>query len=406
MSAAASSELYERIRAFDLYDPSLQSEPLFDFFNEIRESVPLARTEAAGGIWIVSRHTDALFVLQHPEIFSSRSPMFPYVSESTSIPVSTSIPFTMDPPDHGKYRHLLAPMFAPVRAAEMEPLIRQTARELAEKAGSAAVCDFIEDFGRPVPSRVFLDSFDIPAERLPEMTEIAEASNSMPEDEDGMRRQAQARKELDEYFADLVAERRGSGGAGRDVISWLIRSEVDGRPLTDQEIVNILGLLMEASLDTTTSALANMVAYLATHPAQRDRLVAEPRLIPGCVEELLRFEPMVFQGRVVTQRVEIHGTTLEPGDRVMVLFAAANHDPRAFSNPDSIDFERHDNRHLTFGAGPHRCLGLHLARATLRIALEEWHRAVPIYSVEPGTEVKRRLTVVSAVTSLRLLTRR
>ena len=203
-------------------------------------------------------------------------------------------------------------------------------------------------------------------------------------------------------FREVITERRASGAIGDDVVSELVRARVGARPLTDDELVNILSLLTAASLDTTASALANMVAWLCENPAARDLLVNEPDRLPAAIEELLRWDQMTLNGRLVRQEVTLHGVTLRPGDRVMMLNAAAGRDPRVFDDPELVDFEREGNRHLAFGAGPHRCLGVHLARTALRIALEEWHRAAPRYSLRPGSQPTRRLKQLRAVIALPL----
>ena len=187
------------------------------------------------------------------------------------------------------------------------------------------------------------------------------------------------------------------------MVSALLQCQIDGRALSDEELLNILSLLTAASLDTTASALANMVAWLAANPERRDELVADPSLLPSAIEELLRWDQMTHNGRLVTRAVEMHGVTMRPGDRVMMLNAAGGRDPRVFDDPETVDFDRANNRHLAFGAGPHRCLGIHLARMALRVALEEWHRAVPRYSIRSGATPTRRLKQLRAVTALPLV---
>jgi len=385
----------ERLARFDLFDPELQEADLWPFFDWIREHHPVARTSALGGVWIVSRYDDVLHVYQHPEVFSSRAVVWPYDE-------ATMVPLNLDPPEHNAYRHLLAPMFSPAAARRMESLIREAARELIDGIRVSGGCEAVSAFARPLPSRAFLASFGLDPDRLPEMQASAESAFRLPDDEAGYARLQESQAAITAYFQEFVDARRRDGGAGDDVPSQLVRAEVNGRPLTDDEIVSILNLLMAASLDTTTSALSNMLTWLAEHPARRDELVRDPELLPVAIEELLRYEPMLFNGRMVVQETELHGVTMRPGDRVMMLFAAAMRDPRAFDDPGAVRFDREANRHLTFGAGPHRCLGAHQARHTLRVALEEWHRAFPTYRVRAGTRPHRRLTMVMAVHAVEL----
>ncbi|HKE77002.1 MAG TPA: cytochrome P450 [Acidimicrobiales bacterium] len=385
----------ELLARFDLFDPALHEVDLWSFFDWMREQRPVARTSALGGVWIVSRYEDVLHVYQHPEIFSSRAVVWPFQE-------SDSVPLNLDPPEHSPFRHLLAPMFSPAAARRMEPLVRDVAGELIDGIRARGRCEVVSEFARPLPARAFLAGFDLDPDRLPEMQRCAENAFRLPDDEEGFAELRRSQDTITAYFHDLVATRRSTGATGEDVPSQLVRAAVLDRRLTDDEIVNMLNLLMAASLDTTTSALSNMLTWLAEHPEPRRALVADPGLLPAAVEELLRYEPMLFNGRMVVQETELHGITMRPGDRVMMVFAAAMRDPRAFESPGEVRFDREANRHLTFGAGPHRCLGAHQARHTLRVALEEWHRAFPSYRVRPGTRPHRRLTMVMAVDAAEL----
>jgi cytochrome P450 len=378
-----------KLSQFELFDPELQEADLWPFFAWIREEHPVARSSALGGLWIVSRYDDVLRIYQHPEIFSSRAVVWPFHE-------ADSLPLNLDPPEHSSYRRVLAPMFSPQSATRMEASIRTTARSLIDDIRGNGICEAVSEFARPLPARAFLDSFAFDADRLPQMTECAESAFRLPEDEAGYLRLQESQRAITEYFHELVASRR-LAPAGDDIPSGLVAAEVDGRALTDDEIVNVLNLLMAASLDTTTSSLSNMLTWLAEHPDRRDELVAVPDLLTGAVEELLRYEPMLFNGRMVVQPTELGGAKMQPGDRVMMLFSSAMRDPRAFEQPEEVRFDRIGNRHLTFGAGPHRCLGLHQARLTLRVALEEWLSAFPCYRIQPGTKPRRRLTMVKAV---------
>jgi cytochrome P450 len=173
------------------------------------------------------------------------------------------------------------------------------------------------------------------------------------------------------------------------MLTGFLEAEVDGNRLTREDILDICYLFLLAGLDTVTASVGCMVSYLAQHPEQRQRLVDDPSQIPGAVEELLRWEtPVPGVPRVVTKDVELSGERLESGERVTVLIGSANIDERGFPEPADIDFERPANRHLAFGGGVHRCLGSHLARLELRVALEQLHERIPDYSIKPGEEPK------------------
>jgi cytochrome P450 len=169
------------------------------------------------------------------------------------------------------------------------------------------------------------------------------------------------------------------------MLTGFLEADVDGNRLTREDILDICYLFLLAGLDTVTASVGCMVSYLAQHPEQRQRLVEDPSQIPGAVEELLRWEtPVPGVPRVVAEDIELSGERLEAGERVTVLIGSANIDERGFPQPDDVDFERPANRHLAFGGGVHRCLGSHLARLELRVALEQLHGRIPDYSIKPG----------------------
>jgi cytochrome P450 len=175
-----------------------------------------------------------------------------------------------------------------------------------------------------------------------------------------------------------------------------LTAEVDGHRLTDNDILDICYLFLLAGLDTVTATLGCSVSYLAQHADHRDALVADPSLVPAAVEELLRWEtPVPGVPRIATRDVEIAGETIAAGESVMCLIGAADVDPTEFPDPETIDFAREGNRHLAFGGGVHRCLGSHLARLELRVALEELHRRIPDYALKPGEEPRYTMGIRS-----------
>jgi cytochrome P450 len=207
-----------------------------------------------------------------------------------------------------------------------------------------------------------------------------------PEATTGEQRAAMARAtgaEIYDYFERVVAERRAE--PRDDLLSGFIAAEIDGERLSTEDILDISYLFLLAGLDTVTASLGCAVAYLAAHPDRQQALRDDPSLVPAAVEELLRWEtPVPGVPRITTREVEVAGTTIPAGQSVTCLLATANTDGGEFPDPESIDFNRSGNRHLAFGGGVHRCLGSHLARLEMRVALEEFHRRVPPYSVTDG----------------------
>jgi len=190
-----------------------------------------------------------------------------------------------------------------------------------------------------------------------------------------------------EYFEKLIDARHAQ--PREDMVTYLTQVEMDGRKLTRHEILDICYLMLLGGLDTVTATLGCSIAYLASNPEQRRKIAASPELIPSAVEELLHWEtPVTLIPRVVKQTVTVGDVELREGNLVNLLIGAANLDEGEFTCAHQVDFGRERNRHVAFGAGPHRCLGSHLARMELRLALEEWHRRIPDYSIKQG-EVPR-----------------
>jgi cytochrome P450 len=195
---------------------------------------------------------------------------------------------------------------------------------------------------------------------------------------------------LQAYFNDSLDAREASGDPGDDMIGWLMSTEVDGDRLTRENLLDILGLLMIAGLDTVAASLACMLSYFARHPEDRARVVADPSLWTDAVEELMRFEsPVTDGGRIATQDLVLpSGEKIPAGTHMSISWSAANLDPDYFPDPLTVDFGRRPNPHIAFASGFHRCLGSHLARMELRVALEAFHRRIPDYRIKPGVELE------------------
>ncbi|WP_241756233.1 cytochrome P450 [Actinomadura sp. RB99] len=201
-------------------------------------------------------------------------------------------------------------------------------------------------------------------------------------------------------FKELIAERRRD--PRDDVVSAALAFEPDGRPVTDDELLQLCTLLFLAGLDTVAAQLSYSFWHLARHDADRARITADPGIVPDAVEELLRAYSLVLPARKRVTDAASHGCPMGAGDMVMLPLAMANRDPRAFPDPRTVDFDRTPNRHIAFGAGPHRCLGSHLARLELRVAVEEWHRRIPHYRVPDGARPTEHASLVLGLDTLPL----
>lgn len=290
------------------------------------------------------------------------------------------IPLMIDGDDHTKYRKLLDPLFAPRHVARLEPVIRELAENLIDAFAGAGEVDFYPAFCEPLPSQIFLSQLGLPLEDVRFLMWVKDGIIRPTDAEHAQ----SAGPELVEYLYAELDRREASGEPGDDLIGGFLTAEVDGHRITREDVIDITFLLILAGLDTVTSSLSCMVDWLARHPSERDRLVADPSLLPGAIEELLRVQTVVPAGsRHATADFTVGGTSVKAGDQVRVVWAAANMDPDAFPDPTAVDFARPNNRHIAFASGFHRCLGSHLARLELRIAMDALHRRIPDYRLDP-----------------------
>ncbi len=263
--------------------------------------------------------------------------------------------------------------------------MRALVSDLIDEFVDRGRCEFSEAVAVPLPCTVFLRLMGLPLEDLDVFLAFKDGI-IRPEAETMQQRTNQAREtgqEIYAYFERVIAERREV--PEDDLLSGFIAAEVDGERLTTEDILDISYLFLLAGLDTVTASLSCAVAYLAAHPDRQEALRADPALVPAAVEELLRWEtPVPGVPRVTTCPVDVAGVSIPAGQSVTCLLASANTDGAEFPDPEAVDFDRAGNRHLAFGGGVHRCLGSHLARLEMRVALEEIHRRIPAYSVPAG----------------------
>jgi cytochrome P450 len=365
-----------------LFTPGGSDDPI-EVYGMVHAQCPVARTESMfGGHGVtVSKYEDVLWALKHPEVFSSKD----VVNVGGDVPL---LPLSVDPPEHAKYRRLLDPQFSPKRMADLEPEARALVNEIIDAFAARGQCDFDEEFATPLPSTIFLAMMGLPHSDLPDFLRWRD-DTIRPEgetvEEQEAKRQA-AGQAIEAYFESAIEEKRKN--PDDRLLSTVAHGEVDGRPLTHNEMIGITHLLLLGGLDTVTATLDCMIVYLAQHPERRRALVEDPSLIPAAIEELLRHQtPVMMVPRIIASDHEVGGVQLQAGDSATLLIGAANVDGDEFDNAGDVMLDRGANRHLAFGGGPHRCLGSHLARLELRVALEEFHKRIPEYSIREGAEI-------------------
>ncbi|MFC4944263.1 cytochrome P450 [Pseudonocardia sp. GCM10023141] len=333
----------------------------------------------SGGFWVLTNAQAMRDAFQDPASFSNRNIGLGYSGYPDLL-----IPEQLDPPDHRKYRGLLAPWFTPGVAKRLADEIRPLCADLIDGMVAAGQGDVIDLFVGRFPQAVFLTKvLHLPLDDLDTFMRWEHAMLRHPQvPADAVA----AGQELRAYLGRAIEERVVDPIDG-DLLSGLVHGEVDGRPVTRDEVLNIGFLLFLAGLDTVTTALSFALLFLAQNPEHRRQLVENPALVPGAVEELLRYHSFVNAVRTATHDFEFHGIPLREGDRVLSSATLAGRDPAEFPDPDTVDFGRISNRHMAFGAGPHRCLGSHLARIEMVIAIEEFHKRIPDYELLPGAEI-------------------
>ncbi|NGO72959.1 cytochrome P450 [Streptomyces boncukensis] len=395
----APQSLEERIRRWGMHQPWLQ-EDLVAHWRQLRDHAPIVRSEEGGGYWILTRYADIEWAAKNPGLFSSAEAV-----PSGNVFPAKLIPIQYDGEEHRAWRQTLADLFNPGVAKHFTPQIRQAANDTIDSIAEKGRCEFVSEFAAVLAAESFLVVFGIGREHLRALQEHKSWLN-----QEGRTRVRfgvdirPANQRMWDFFGEAVDRRRAEGArGGRDVISTLFRSSYQGRELTREEIVNILFVSMLASLDTTTSALGLIYLHLAEHPEVQEMIPAAPEKVPAITEELLRHAAVSSTGRLVTRDVERHGVTMRAGDRILLSWGLSGTDPDAFERPDEVDFERSQLRQLAFGAGPHRCLGMHIARRLIRIALEEWHRRIPRYAPAPGTAPVHHYSPARGLASLDLV---
>jgi cytochrome P450 len=363
-------------------------------YKALRESSPVFRSPQAV---VLSRLADIEMALKHTDLFSSDMA----VDLGNVRPL---IPLQIDPPEHAKYRRILDPLFTPREMARREPQVTALVNEMIDRFADRGECDFHEEFAVPLPCTVFLQLLGLPLEDLDKFLEWKDCV-IRPDGDSGYNRRhessAAVADQIYQYFERAIDDHIAA--PRDDVLSAMIATnfkDESGQPLSREELLDICFLFLIAGLDTVTDSLDCFFVYLAQHPDHRHQLIEQPDVLPSAIEELLRWEtPVPGVIRVATQDVEVGGCPISKGERVSPLLGAANTDPAEFPDPELVDFTRNPNRHRAFGGGPHRCLGSHLARMELRVALREFHRRIPDYEIKPGTQ----LTYTAALRSVESL---
>jgi len=371
---------------FDPYAYETHEDP-YPVYRRLRDEDPVHRNERLG-FWALSRYQDVMDAFRDSARFSNRHGVS-LDPDAFHEHAYTNMSFlAMDPPRQTRMRALVSRGFTPRRVQAMEPRIREIAREHIEAFAGAGRCDFVADFAGKLPMDVISELIGVPREDRAELRTWADLVVHREESVMGVPpAAAESAMKLVRYFQDMIAARRAR--PGEDLTSSLLEAELEGERLSERDILGFLFLMAIAGNETTTKLLANGMYWLWRHPGERDRVRADPGMVPRWVEETLRFDNSTQAlARLVTEDVELHGRTLRSGDKAVLLLGSANRDERIFPDPDRYDLLRDTSQSLSFGRGNHFCLGAALARLEGRVALEEIHARIPDYEVDTSGIVR------------------
>ncbi len=362
---------------FDHTSPTWVADP-FPIWDELRATCPVAHSERYGGVWLPTRHADVSAIANDTEHFTSRSVVVTNHRPPMELaPQGIAPPISSDPPYHADARRMLLPAFSPQNIDKLVLSTRAYCRELLRAMHGRDVVDAAVEYAQHIPVRVIANMLGLPE---------ADGDVFRGFVHDVLEGVARPLDERIETFLALLAYLQGHiddhvANPRDDLISFLLEAEIDGTRLDHFQVARTVGLLLIAGIDTTWSAIGASLWHLAKTPSDRERLVADPSIIPVAVEEFLRAYAPVTMARLVREDFEFQGCPMKAEEWILLSFPAANRDPEVFDRPDEVLIDRQPNRHAAFGLGIHRCAGSHLARMEIRVALEEFLNVYPTFEL-------------------------
>ena len=354
---------------FELRDQSVAQDPGL-YYRELREQCPVAHVDDYDGFWILSRYDDVLAAARNVGVFSSADGV-----TIPKLPIPAQICLEQDDPEHAKYRKPMQQWLSPARMAAMEDQIRAVVTRLIDGVIDRGEADLAAELCDPIPAVVMAIVMGLPETDWPIFRERLGRclGLSASEDETGA---AIAAFELVQYLADSLADRRAN--PRNDLLTEIATLVVEGEPISEEQAVSMSFLMLGAGHETTAGALSGLIYYLARDADVQERLRADPTLHVGATEEALRLvAPLPGMGRTLLADATVGDVTIPAGERVMLLYGAANRDPDAFEDPEEFRPSRDNNRHLSFSNGIHRCVGAPLARLEMRVMLDELLKRLP-----------------------------
>jgi cytochrome P450 len=377
---STSDPVIDWLNDFDHTDPRWTENP-YPIWDELRAKHPIVHTDRFLGVYLPLTYKAVKEFSYDTEHFSSRRIV---VRNERPEPVIPAPPITSDPPEHKAAKQPLLPPFTPDAVAKLEPKVTAVCNELIDRFAGQGRCDAAVDYAKHIPVRVITHMMGIPesdsSRFIVWIHEVLEA---------GIKDTSIAMKamhEMTEYFTPHIEARKKA--PGDDLISTLLGAKRNGEPFTEAHVLGSLRLLLIAGIDTTWSAIGSALWHLAKTPGDRERLIAEPDLLPTAIEEFLRAYAPVTMAREVMKDATISGCPVKAGNMVLLSFPAANRDPAVFPNAGTVIIDRKENPHAAFGLGIHRCVGSNLARMEMTVAVREWLRRIPNFALDPASPVR------------------
>ena len=374
---------------FDHHGAEANADPVA-YYRSFRERCPVGRTSAHGGYHYTTRYADVVRIARDDTTFSSeRGPAGDH-GVSFVIPVGAGLlqlPIELDPPRSTPYRELINPLLSPEAVERLRPMIAAHTTRILARFVERGEADLVTDLTNPLPAAVTLDWLGFGVDDWERFAKPVHDIFAAVAGSERARRGGEALGTLEVRIREILAERRAQ--PRDDAVSALLATtHPEGRPFTDDELVSVVFLLIAGGVDTTTSLTGSTLVWLSAHPQERQRLIDEPDLLENATEEFLRaFAPSQSMARTVVRDAEIGGCPMAHGDRVLIPWVAANHDPEVFDDPETVRLDRDARRHLSFGIGAHRCAGAHLARAMFGEMMRQVLTRIPDFHIDAARAV-------------------
>lgn len=379
----------DRVVDFDFMHPPGAEADVHLAWKTLHDGPDIVWSPYNGGHWIATRADDIEAIQKDHQRFSHARVTVPRSDDVTLVPLE------LDPPEHTAYRSLITPSFLPQAIASMEDDIRALTIELIEGFKDKGECEFVGEFAKMLPIVIFLRLVDLPQEDRLQLLEMAELSVR-----GDLAERQRSQGMLMGYIGNWVQER--ARNPGKDLISLIVNAKIDGQPISPERMFGMMIVVLFGGLDTVAAMMSFICRFLAEHPAERQRLAQEPKLILTAVDELIRRHGVTNTARVVVEDMELNGVLLKRGDQIQVPNALFGLDERRFDKPMEIDLQRKPVVHAAFGNGAHRCPGSFLARTEIKVFLQEWLKRIPDFEIKAGERPRCASGMVNGVLHLPL----